>query len=203
MVESVNPADPERRRLDDDRRSGRQRFVRRNRWLSTEVPSRPGRPRGRHRSFRSSSWWRWGRSFVSTGSERSHSGWTRPRASDSRGTPSPNSGAGARSSIPGTRPSTTRSCTAGWASGTARARLRLPSAVFGVLTIPLVYALGRTIRDHRLGIVAALLFAISPFQVWYSQEARGYSLLTLGATSAMLGVAFLLRHPERVGNACA
>ena len=72
--------------------------------------------------------------------------------------------------------------------------------VFGVLTIPLVYALGRTIRDHRLGIVAALLFAISPFQVWYSQEARGYSLLTLGATSAMLGVAYLLRDPERSGS---
>jgi uncharacterized membrane protein len=72
--------------------------------------------------------------------------------------------------------------------------------VFGVLTIPLVYALGRTIRDHRLGIVSAFLFAISPFQVWYGQEARGYSLLALGATAAMWGVASLLRHPERSGS---
>ena len=89
----------------------------------------------------------------------------------------------------------------GWLRfGDSEAALRIPSMVFGVLTIPLVYALGRTIRDHRLGIVAALLFAISPFQVWYSQEARGYSLLTLGATSAMLGVAYLLRHPERSGT---
>jgi mannosyltransferase len=89
----------------------------------------------------------------------------------------------------------------GWLRfGDGEAALRVPSMVFGVLTIPLVYALGRTIRDHRLGIVAALLFAISPFQVWYSQEARGYSLVTLGATSAMLGVAFLLRHPDRSGS---
>ncbi|MEO8423560.1 MAG: glycosyltransferase family 39 protein [Actinomycetota bacterium] len=89
----------------------------------------------------------------------------------------------------------------GWlVFGNGEASLRLLSALFGVLTIPLVYALGRTIRDHRLGIVAALLFAISPFQVWYSQEARGYSLLTFGATSAMLGVAYLLRHPERSGS---
>jgi mannosyltransferase len=89
----------------------------------------------------------------------------------------------------------------GWlVLGDNEASLRLLSALFGVLTIPLVYALGRTIRDHRLGIVTALLFAISPFQVWYSQEARAYSLLTLGATSAMLGVANLLRHPERSGN---
>lgn len=84
--------------------------------------------------------------------------------------------------------------------GEGEASLRLLSAVFGVLTIPLVYALGRTIRDHRLGVVSALLFAISPFQVWYSQEARAYSLLTLGATSAMLGIAHLLRHPERSGS---
>lgn len=89
----------------------------------------------------------------------------------------------------------------GWlVFGDGEASLRLLSALFGVLTIPLVYALGRMIRDHRLGIVSALLFAISPFQVWYSQEARGYSLLTFGATSAMLGVAYLLRHPERSGS---
>jgi mannosyltransferase len=86
----------------------------------------------------------------------------------------------------------------GWlVFGDSETRLRLLSAMFGVLTIPLVYALGRTIRDHRLGIVSALLLAISPFQVWYSQEARGYSLLTFGATAAMWGVAYLLRHPER------
>ncbi len=89
----------------------------------------------------------------------------------------------------------------GWVGlGDSETSLRLPSALFGVLTIPLVYLLGRTIRDHRLGIVAGFLFAISPFQVWYSQEARGYSLLTFGATSAMLGIASLLRHPERSGR---
>lgn len=86
----------------------------------------------------------------------------------------------------------------GWlVLGDSEASLRLLSALFGVLTIPLVYAVGRTIRDHRLGIVSALLFAISPFQVWYSQEARAYSLLTFGATLAMCSVAYLLRHPER------
>jgi uncharacterized membrane protein len=86
----------------------------------------------------------------------------------------------------------------GWlVFGDSEASLRLLSALLGVLTIPLVYALGRTIRDHWLGIVAALLFAISPFQVWYAQEARGYALLTFGATLAMLGVANILRHPER------
>ena len=41
----------------------------------------------------------------------------------------------------------------GWlVFGDSETALRLLSALFGVLTIPLVYALGRTIRDHRLGI---------------------------------------------------
>jgi mannosyltransferase len=89
----------------------------------------------------------------------------------------------------------------GWlVFGDSEASLRLLSASIGVLTIPVVYALGRIIRDHRLGLVSAVLFTISPFQVWYSQEARGYALLTLGATSAMVGVAYLLRHPERSGS---
>ncbi len=78
--------------------------------------------------------------------------------------------------------------------------LRLPSAILGTLTVPFVYALGRTIRDHRLGILSALIFAVAPFQVWYGQEARGYALLTLGAAAAMLGVAAFLRHPERASR---
>lgn len=89
----------------------------------------------------------------------------------------------------------------GWlAFGASEVSLRLLSAISGVATIPLVYAIGRTIRDHALGILGALLFAISPFQIWYSQAARGYALLTLGATSAMFGVAWILRFPERSTN---
>jgi mannosyltransferase len=84
--------------------------------------------------------------------------------------------------------------------GDREGTLRLLSALFGLATIPVVYALGRTVRDHRLGVLAALLFTVSPFQVWYSQEARGYALLTFGASIAMLGVAWLLRHPERAGS---
>ncbi len=84
--------------------------------------------------------------------------------------------------------------------GQGEASLRLLSALLGAATIPLVYAMGRTVRDHRLGVLAALLFAISPFQVWYAQEARGYALLTLGAASAMWGVSYLLRYPERSGS---
>ena len=70
--------------------------------------------------------------------------------------------------------------------------LRVPSAVLGVLTVPLVYAFGRTIGGARLAAVAALFFAIAPFQIRYAQEARMYALLTFLAALTMWGVSTLL-----------
>ena len=66
--------------------------------------------------------------------------------------------------------------------------LRLPSMVFGVLCIPAVYVLGKTFFGKSEGLMGALLLAISPFHVWYSQEARMYTLFLL---FAMLSTMFL------------
>jgi mannosyltransferase len=74
--------------------------------------------------------------------------------------------------------------------------LRSLSALCGTLTVPLVYLLGRTINGHRLGLLAAIFFTLSPFNLWYDQEARMYPLLALSTTMAMLGLAVLLRWPR-------
>lgn len=55
--------------------------------------------------------------------------------------------------------------------------LRYTSAALGVLSVPLIYALGRKLFAPRVGVVAALLLALSPIHVYYSQELRNYSLL--------------------------
>ena len=61
------------------------------------------------------------------------------------------------------------------------------SLLFGVLLVPLTWQLARRLRlGDTTATVAALLVAVSPFGVWYSQEVRMY---TLGAT---LGVLCLL-----------
>jgi mannosyltransferase len=57
--------------------------------------------------------------------------------------------------------------------------LRFPSVVFGILAVPLLACLARELFDSRTAILAALLAAVSPFHIWYSQEARMYSLLCL------------------------
>ena len=55
--------------------------------------------------------------------------------------------------------------------------LRLPSALAGVLTVPLLFAYGRALGRPRAGLWAAFLLALLPFHVRYAQEARHYALL--------------------------
>lgn len=80
--------------------------------------------------------------------------------------------------------------------GESAVALRSLSAVIGILTIPLLYMLGKTFDKQQLGIIAALLLAISPINIQYSQEARAYTLLTVSVTLAILGLARLLKEPE-------
>ncbi|MCE7982265.1 MAG: hypothetical protein DYG89_13800 [Caldilinea sp. CFX5] len=63
----------------------------------------------------------------------------------------------------------------GDAQGTARAL----SALCSGLAIPVFYAAGRYLLNQRTALLAALLLALSPFQVQYAQEVRMYALLTL------------------------
>mgnify|MGYP001083484688 CR=1 FL=1 len=56
--------------------------------------------------------------------------------------------------------------------------LRFPSAAFGTLIVPLLYVMGRRLRGRRTGLLAALFGALSPFYLWYAQEARMYTMLT-------------------------
>ncbi|MFC6838480.1 glycosyltransferase family 39 protein [Halomarina ordinaria] len=64
-------------------------------------------------------------------------------------------------------------------AGTSEAALRFPSAVFGVAAVAALYALGTTLFDRRVGLLAATVLALSRFHVYHSQEVRMYSLLTL------------------------
>jgi mannosyltransferase len=75
-----------------------------------------------------------------------------------------------------------------WAKvfGTGEAGLRSLSALCGVITIPVAYLAARELVSRAAGLVAALLVAVSPFMVWYSQEARAYALFIL-----LSGLSFL------------
>ena len=53
--------------------------------------------------------------------------------------------------------------------------IRLPSVLFGVGSVYLIYLLAGRLFSKDVAIISAFLLAISPFAVQYSQEARMYS----------------------------
>lgn len=74
--------------------------------------------------------------------------------------------------------------------GTDDAMLRSFSAIVGTLAIPVMYAVVRELGfTRRAARIAAVLVAVNPFLVWYSQEARAYSLLVLFAAITLLAFA--------------
>lgn len=68
--------------------------------------------------------------------------------------------------------------------------VRFPSVIFGLLSICLIFRLGRELFSAKAGLLAATLTAVSPFHIWYSQEARMYSLLCL---SSLLSIYFFVK----------
>jgi hypothetical protein len=63
--------------------------------------------------------------------------------------------------------------------------LRLPAVIAGTLLIPAVYLLGRRLFGLGIGLAAAVIAAVMPYLVWYSQEARNYTILMLLTTLQM------------------
>ena len=78
------------------------------------------------------------------------------------------------------------------ALGDDEATVRALSALFGTLTVPVMYLVGRRLADKRVGLLAALILAVSPFHVRFAQEARMYTLLALNASLALYALARLL-----------
>jgi uncharacterized membrane protein len=86
-----------------------------------------------------------------------------------------------------------------WAKvfGTSEAGLRSLSALLGTLAIPITYLCGRELVSRAAGLVAAALATVSPFMIWYSQEARSYMLFTVLCGLSFWLFARSLKEPSR------
>jgi mannosyltransferase len=82
-----------------------------------------------------------------------------------------------------------------WAQafGESEFALRAPSAIFGVATVLGTFILARHLLNAWVALGAALMTAVSPALVWYSQEARSYSL---SAFLLVVSTYFLIRYLE-------
>jgi len=81
--------------------------------------------------------------------------------------------------------------------GSSEVAMRSLSAVASVLTVPLVYAIGKELFDSKSALLAALVFALSPMQVAYAQEARTYALLSLPVCAVLWSSARFMRGDMR------
>ena len=78
--------------------------------------------------------------------------------------------------------------------GASETWVKLPSAVFGALTVLVLYPLGTRLFRGRAGLFASALLALSLYHVHYSREARPYSLYLL---LSVLSLWLLLRALEK------
>lgn len=86
--------------------------------------------------------------------------------------------------------------------GDSEAALRLLSAVAGIATLPVMFRLGRRFDGEKAGFIAMGLLAIAPLHVYFSQEARSYSLLFL-LCAASIEALFAFRDAPTRGKGIA
>jgi mannosyltransferase len=86
-----------------------------------------------------------------------------------------------------------------WGSlfGLGEVGLRSLSALAGTATVPVAYGAGAVLVSRHAGAVTAALVAVNPFLVWYSQEARSYTLLVLLGAGSVLAFGHALRGGGR------
>jgi len=86
--------------------------------------------------------------------------------------------------------------------GTGEIALRSLSALAGIALIPVVYLIGALMLSRRTGLIAAAIVAVNPVLVWFSQDARAYSLVVLLGAVSFLFFVKALKAPGRRTFAC-
>lgn len=79
-------------------------------------------------------------------------------------------------------------CLRAWAAvtGTSLESMRIFSALFSIATIPLFFVFARHLMGRAAALFSTAILALSPFHVYYAQEARAYAFIVF------LEVAFAL-----------
>lgn len=80
---------------------------------------------------------------------------------------------------------------AGWSHlfGSSELSLRLPSLLAGLGLVIVTYQVGHSLRLSRRAVwLSTAVCAFSPFQIYYSQEARAYALESLAVALVALGL---------------
>jgi hypothetical protein len=83
-------------------------------------------------------------------------------------------------------------------AGSSELAVRLPSVVYGLIALFLLYCIGRLIDGRATALWALLLVAISPFWLLYARMGRYYALTAMLALASTLLYLELLKRATRV-----
>lgn len=86
---------------------------------------------------------------------------------------------------------------AAWAGifGISEISLRFPSLIFNLISVCIIYLIGKKLFSVKAGLIASLIMCISPASIYYSQEARLYALFLM---LTLLSFYFYLRLLEKI-----
>jgi uncharacterized membrane protein len=73
---------------------------------------------------------------------------------------------------------------------------RLISAIAGIIAIPAMYVLGKELYNRRVGLIAAAFTTFNFYNIFYSQEARGYIFAFLFTCISFIFFIRALRDPS-------
>ncbi len=92
----------------------------------------------------------------------------------------------------------------GWIyiSGDSVFSCRLLSVIFSVLTLPILYFLGKSLKNEKFGILLCFFHTISPFSIYFANEVRSYSLLSLIFTISLYFSLKCLKNPNKIKFYC-
>lgn len=79
--------------------------------------------------------------------------------------------------------------------GVSEFALRIPSVIFGVGAIFLIYKLSVVLFNRKVGLCSSFILAISPFHIFYSQDARHYALFVFLTLLSILLYLKIVRNP--------
>ena len=87
----------------------------------------------------------------------------------------------------------------GWTrlAGESDLSVRLLGVLIGALAVLPTYGIGRRLGGDRAGAIAALLLALNPFLIWYSQEARMFMPATTFLLIGLYGILHLAYRDPR------
>ena len=82
--------------------------------------------------------------------------------------------------------------------GDSEFSVRFPSVIFALLSLVMMYAVGKRLFGKDIGLIGALMLGVSRFHIYLSQEARAYSLSGLLTLVSMYFFLGLLKERRRM-----